>query len=75
MPVAKIWPLYARARLNLRDRVLVEVERNSFIACPNKGAYSGLMPLRWCDTLEEVVRSFIQRECDQLMNIFLIGWW
>jgi len=48
MPVAKIWPLYARARLNLRDRVLVEVERNSFIACPNKGAYSGLRPSGLC---------------------------
>ena len=30
--------------LNLRDRVLGEVEKNSFIALPGKGGHRGLLP-------------------------------
>ena len=30
--------------MNLEDRVLSEVEENSFIALPGKGGHSGLMP-------------------------------
>ena len=33
----KFWPLYTGAKLNLGDRVLGEVEKNSFIALPGKG--------------------------------------
>ena len=35
-----------RCLLNLRDRVLDEVEKNSFIALPGKGGHSRLMPLK-----------------------------
>ena len=34
--------------LNLGDRVLDEVEKNSFIALPDKGGDSGLMPSKLC---------------------------
>ena len=36
--------LYTSAQLNLRDRVLAEVEKDSFIALPGKGGHSGLLP-------------------------------
>ena len=42
----KAWPLCTSAQLNLGDRVLGEVEKNSFIALPGKGGNSGLMPLK-----------------------------
>ena len=42
----KTQPLCTGADLNLRDRVLGEVEKNSFIALPGKGGHSGLMPLK-----------------------------
>ena len=41
MPKAQ--PLYTGAELNLRDRVLGEVEKNRFIALPGKGGHSGLL--------------------------------
>ena len=37
-----------RHRIILRDRVLGEVEKNSFIALPGKGGHSGLMPSKLC---------------------------
>ena len=40
----KTWPLYTSTRLKLGDRVLGEVEKNSFISLPGKGEHSGLMP-------------------------------
>ena len=40
----KFWPLYTGAKLNLGDRVLGEVEKNSFIALPGKGTQRGLVP-------------------------------
>ena len=40
----KTWPLCTSAESNLTDRVLGEVEKNSFIALPGKGGHSGLMP-------------------------------
>ena len=40
----KTWPLCTSAELNLRDRVLGEVEKNSFIALPGKGGHRGLLP-------------------------------
>ena len=39
-------PLCPSTKLNHTDRVLHEVERNSFIALPGKGEHSRLMPLR-----------------------------
>ena len=36
--------LYTGAELNLRDRVLGEVEKDSFIALPGKGGHRGLLP-------------------------------
>ena len=41
-------PLCTGAETNLRDRVLGEVEKNSFTALPDKGGHSGLMPLKDC---------------------------
>ena len=42
----KTWPLCTGAESNLGDRVLGEVEKNSFIALPGKEGHSGLMPLK-----------------------------
>ena len=39
-------PLCTGAKSNLGDRVLGEVEKNSFIALPGKGGNSRLMPLK-----------------------------
>ena len=39
----KTRPLCISAESNLRDRVLGEVEKNSFIALPGKGGHSGLL--------------------------------
>ena len=44
MPKAR--PLCTSAKSNLRDRVLGEVEKNSFIALPGKGGHSRLVPLK-----------------------------
>ena len=40
----KTRPLCTSAELNPRDRVLGEVEENSFIALPGKEGHSGLTP-------------------------------
>ena len=44
----KLGPCCTRAELNLRDRVLGEVEKNSFIALPGKGGYCWLLPFKLC---------------------------
>ena len=50
---AKTWLLCTSAKPNLRDRVLSEVEKNSFIALPGKGGHSGLVPSKIvCPNLE-----------------------
>ena len=41
--VAEIQPLWTRAGLNLKQRVLGEIEINNFIALPGKGCHSGLI--------------------------------
>ena len=45
---SRIRPLYPDTELNLRDRVLGEVEKYSSIALPGEGGHSGLMPSRLC---------------------------
>ena len=69
--------LYAGAKLNLRDRVLSEVEKESFITSPGKGSHSGILPQKALfPNLEGLVRSFIgivQRGRDQ--HILLMGCW
>ena len=40
----KTWPLCTSAESNLRDRVLGEVGKNSFIVLPGKGGHSRLLP-------------------------------
>ena len=40
----KTRPLCIGAESSLRDRVLGEVEKDSFIALPSKGGDSGVMP-------------------------------
>ena len=65
-------PLNLNIKLNLRDKVSGSLGKDSFIALPSKGDYSGLMPSKLCLNLEALVRSFIvmvQRGgCDQLMD-------
>ena len=52
-------PLCTGAKLNLRDRVLDGVERNSSIALPGKVGRKGIMPLKlWVPTYGDLVRSF-----------------
>ena len=72
--------LWGRERLmpnlatELNLEVLGEVEKNGFIALPCKEGHANTV----CPDLEGVVRSFtgmIQRGCDLLMDILLIGWW
>ena len=75
----KLAPLYASAKVNLADRVSGKVEDDSFIALPGKGEHSRL--LFWkgmCPNLVRIVSSFpgiIQRGCEKLVNILLMGWW
>ena len=38
-----IWPLYIDTKLNLRDRILCKVEKNSFIALSGRGGHSWLV--------------------------------
>ena len=45
---SRIWPLFPDTKLNLGDRVLGEVKKNSFIALPGKGVHSWLMPSKLC---------------------------
>ena len=58
----KTQPLCTDAKLNLRDRVLVKVEENRFIAFPGKEGTQGAPALKnnvfqpW----ENLVRSFIE---------------
>ena len=51
--MSKPWSLYASAKLNLGDRVLGEVENNSFIALPGQGGHSGLAPQKLCGPIQE----------------------
>ena len=44
--MSKTWPLCTCPKSNLGDKVLDEVEKNSFIALSGKGGHSRLMPLR-----------------------------
>ena len=56
----KTQPLCTGAESNLRDRVLGEVEKKSFIALPGKGGTAGLCPEKlFVPTQEDLVRSFI----------------
>ena len=65
-------PLYTGARLNLRDRFLNEVKKNSFIALSGKEGHSEIMPSKLCvpswrvNTVQEV-------GCDQLRDILLMA--
>ena len=64
------------AESNLRDRVLGEVEKINFIALPVTGGHSRLLPSKLCPNLEGLVSfiEMVQRGCDQLEDILLIGW-
>ena len=47
-PVDAESSLYSLTELNLRDRVLGEAEKSSYIALPGKGGHSKLMPSKLC---------------------------
>ena len=52
--------LYSGAKWNLRDRVLGEVEKDSFIALPDKERHSGLLPSKaMCPNLGVFDEGFI----------------
>ena len=44
--ILKTWPLCTSGELNVRDRVLGEVENSSLISLPGKGGQGGLLPLK-----------------------------
>ena len=54
----KIQFLFAGAELNLRDRVLDEIEKNNFITFPGKWAHNRLMHLKVCVQTQEDLVSF-----------------
>ena len=55
----KTEPLCTDAESNLTDRILGEIEKNSFIALPGKGGYSGLILLiTVCPNLGEFGEEF-----------------
>ena len=43
-----IWLLHPDTKLNLRDGILGEGEKNSFIALPHKQGHNWLMPSKLC---------------------------
>ena len=56
----KSQPLCTGAELNLKDRVLGEVEKNNFIVLPGTGGHSGLMTSKTvCPHPGDLVRIFI----------------
>ena len=70
--------LYANTILNLGYRVLHEVEKIPLLLYRQRGPQWANALKTVCPNIQSVVRSFIvivQRGCDQLMNILLIGWW
>ena len=64
-------------KLNHKDRLLDEVEKDCFITLPGKGGHSRLLPHKSMHPpLERRVRCFIvtvQRGHDQLMDFILMG--
>ena len=66
----KTRPLCTGTESNLRDRVLGEIEKKSFIL-PSKGEHSGLMSQKLCvPTQEDSVRSFIPSSRVGLLTSF-----
>ena len=55
---SKSGPWTPSTKLNLGDRVLGEVEKNSFCALPGKEGHSGLTSSKLCPDPRRVVRSF-----------------
>ena len=44
---------------NLRDRILGEIGKNTFIAVPGKAGHSGLVPSKLCVPTQKSLMSFI----------------
>ena len=73
--VAEIRPLHTGAGWSLGDRVLGEVERNSFIALLGRGGHSGLMPTRLvCPALEGVVWSLTVSKEQGVVSLRTLFW-
>ena len=72
--VAEIQPLYG-AGLNLRDRILREVEIAIYCFSRQRGPQRAHALKAACPALEGVVRRLICSGCDQLVDTLLIGWW
>ena len=81
--VAQTWPVYTGTELNHRDRVLGEVEKNSFIGLPAKGGQQQDSALKTVSPLPPTPATWVVSRLDsvqgagrgQLMGILLIGWW
>ena len=58
---SQIWPLYPVTKLVFEDRVLSEVEKNSFIALPGRGGHGSFMPSKLCLYSQWAVRSFTEK--------------
>ena len=80
--VAEIQPLYTSAGLNLGDRHLGEVERDSFIT-GHQGRSPGQLAIKRPEPPEgfqgKVFKDRVREggcgECGQLVDLLLIGWW
>ena len=70
------WPLYSDTILNLRDTVWGEIDKNNFIALPDKGYHSGHMPLKLCVPTWrrswDVFHSWFKKGMISLWTFF---WW
>lgn len=56
----KTWPLCTGAKLNLGDRVLDKIEKNSLIVFLGKVGHRGLLPLETvCPILKGLMRGFM----------------
>ena len=59
MVMLKAWPLWTSSESNLKDRILGEIEKSSFIALPGKGDTEVSCPEKlYALTLEDLLRSF-----------------
>ena len=70
------WPLYSDTILNLRDTVWGKIDKNNFIALPDKGAHSGQMPLKLCvPTWRRSWDAFHSLFKEGMISLWTFFWW